>query len=243
MSNLSPTGWLLRFMLTIAFSSLASYLLLGGEFDPASPELLTTLGAVVATLGYLFLSAPSPSGSGRARDLLLGSLLSALCLVLLLATPPFGPAAFEKLLPLTAAVFLLAFLLGSLARYFTGAAGNPATPLFMVLLVTGLITGAPLWLGPLMEQHLPEPVAINTLIAASPLSYLAVIADHDYLRSTWFYQHTPLGSLRYRYPDGALLSTVYLLTGLLFLYLGRRPKKIRPSPPSEQSLPEEINTQ
>lgn len=92
----------------------------------------------------------------------------------------------------------------------------------LVLVGLALLGSAPLWLGPAAERW---PRLIDAVVAISPLTYLAVMCDYDYLRGQWFYAHSTLGSLRYSYPSGAVLSFFYLALGLvplLWRFRGRR---------------------
>jgi hypothetical protein len=63
---------------------------------------------------------------------------------------------------------------------------------------------------------------LNTLISLSPLTYLSTLAGADYLRSDWFYRHTPYGGLRYDYPQPVYVTSVCILLILAFLLLLRR---------------------
>lgn len=91
-----------------------------------------------------------------------------------------------------------------------------------VFALAGLAGGAPVWLGPIVERAADMQVLADLLIAISPLSYLAVIADFDYLRTPWFYEHSVLGSIRYSYPNPWVLAVVYALTAGIGLALTRR---------------------
>jgi len=55
------------------------------------------------------------------------------------------------------------------------------------------------------------------VVAASPLTFLSVLADYDYLRGHWFYTHSAMGSLRFAYPAGWQLGACYLGLGLSLL--------------------------
>lgn len=89
--------------------------------------------------------------------------------------------------------------------------------------LTGLVTTAPLWLGPLAERFAAWPGMVDTVVAVSPLSYLAVLAGEDYLHYDWFYQHTPVGGLPYAYPSAVLWSAgCAALTGWCLWAVRRR---------------------
>lgn len=92
----------------------------------------------------------------------------------------------------------------------------------MITLALLVISGAaPLWLGPIAQWTTTPPVLINGIIASSPLTYFAVMADIDYLRSSWFYMHTPYGGLRYAYPAPGVYTLAYSLAALSFVFFTR----------------------
>lgn len=80
----------------------------------------------------------------------------------------------------------------------------------------------PLWLSPMVGLFGATRWLVDTVISLCPLTYLATLADIDYLRSDWFYQHTPYGGLRYDYPDPAYLSMAILLLLAAMLALAWR---------------------
>jgi hypothetical protein len=88
------------------------------------------------------------------------------------------------------------------------------------IVVIGLASlfALPIWLGPIAEAAGNPMWLTNLIVAASPLSALAVALDLDVLRTNWFYQHSVLGSLRYEY--FSWLGYVAVL-GLLVIGAGR----------------------
>jgi hypothetical protein len=73
----------------------------------------------------------------------------------------------------------------------------------------GLAGSGPLWLGPAAEHLAGTQRFVDGVVATSPLTYLAVLAGLDYLRTSWFYEHCALGSLRYAYPSALSLTIGY----------------------------------
>ena len=71
----------------------------------------------------------------------------------------------------------------------------------MVLTLFLCCLSAPLWMSPLCLLFPQTPVIVDLSIAVSPLSYLAVLMESDYLRSDWFYRNTVYGGIRYQYPS------------------------------------------
>ena len=74
-----------------------------------------------------------------------------------------------------------------------------------------LASSAPLWLAPVAVSFAGSQSVTNVIVGMSPVSYLATVADYDYLRTNWFYQLTPYGGLRYDYPSAAVSTIVYQL--------------------------------
>jgi hypothetical protein len=180
---------------------------IGAEDLVRSAELLTLAGAVtLAACALLSLRAVSATTAARAT---LGSAaLAALAmLALALATGDFGRGA----LALAAGAFLLVGSFGLTLALVAATLRDRLTAATLLIAVGALAAAAPLWLGPIAERFAPTGTLVDTIVAVSPLTYLAVLADHDYLRATWFYEHSVLGSLRYDYPTVVSQSVVYAL--------------------------------
>jgi hypothetical protein len=96
-----------------------------------------------------------------------------------------------------------ASLLGSLL-------GDPSRGRLAVAFALATACAAPVWLGPLLEAFGGPERAVDLVVAASPLTYLAVLCGYDYLRQDWFYAHSTVASLRFAYPT-ALTPTVFYL--------------------------------
>jgi hypothetical protein len=174
--------------------------------DPGAPAggdqpLLCAAAAVLAG----FLVAPNQENSALAG-------LSGWSGMTAIAGWLWWPAALpdRNEFDLLVAVAVLSFCLGGIRAGLGRQLGNDAASLWMLLLL-GVTGSAPLWLGPLAEHH---PFWTDLSVFISPLSYLAVMADVDYLRSPWFYQYSPLGGLRFRYPDPATTTAACLLLGI-----------------------------
>lgn len=78
--------------------------------------------------------------------------------------------------------------------------------------LVSLAVAAPLWAAPLAELN----ASLASLVACiSPLSLLGVLVDYDYLRSAFFYQHSALGALAYRYPSAVAFAGCYAAAAAL----------------------------
>lgn len=185
------------------------------DSPPLPPGALALGKAATVALAAVLLLPALPGGMSAWR--LLGwGLLAILATWILSAWP--GPA---PLLP-ALGVGLLVGLLGGLSACWAIWLG-PAGARLGIVGLTGLATAAPLWLGPLAERFAAWPGVVDAVVAISPLSYLAALAAEDYLHYDWFYQHTPVGGLRYAYPSAALWSAACVaLTGLCRWVVHRR---------------------
>ena len=95
--------------------------------------------------------------------------------------------------------------------WLVGRAGQPRAANTIFLLAFVALCFAPLVLGPLAELWPTSIAFANSIVAASPVSYVASLAGFDYLREQWFYQNVSLGALRFEYPPPAMTTLVYLL--------------------------------
>jgi hypothetical protein len=133
----------------------------------------------------------------------------------------WAPAGVRSVALGVALVLLLAFALTALTSRIVREPGAPARVTLAVVLLAG---AAPLWAGPLAEQV--EPVA-RLVLVTSPLTLLATLAGHDYLRDPWFYAHSVFGALRVEPPSALVLGAGYAATSGLLLAAARLPSLIR----------------
>lgn len=171
--------------------------------------LVVNLGAAVSLAGLLLLPA-----SRQWSQLLLNSIAGVSIFLLLLAVFAKGSIPYSILPQSGLAVFSIIFLLHSLIGLLRGLRVTEGVAAQIVLLIALLTGSSVLWLGPPVELFVLGDGAINTIIASSPLSYLSVAAEYDYLRSEWFYRHTPFGSLRFTYPNQYVLTAIYLVLAI-----------------------------
>jgi len=170
-----------------------------GAVPPAAG--LVTFASAITVAGFL-LKPPVNMPMLRAAhgSFLWGLLLGAAFLIATLLSYS-GEIDFTALASVMVAVILLSWLLDNIARLLSPPAGHPYAVRASTLLIVLPLAGTPIWLGPWLERYSEAAAFVNSVLAASPLSYVAVMADYDYLRSMWFYQYSPLGTLRYTYPD------------------------------------------
>ena len=125
---------------------------------------------------------------------------------------------WETLLKVALGIALLLAFYCALSKLMTK--GNPDNlfGLQLVLMLYFLLLTAPLWLGPIAFYFANNSQVVNSIINLSPLSYLASLMDYDYLRSSWFYQNTPFGGLRYEYLDSLVNSMIYIIFTIAIFY-------------------------
>jgi hypothetical protein len=78
-------------------------------------------------------------------------------------------------------------------------------PMPIAITLVALFVFIPIWAAPAVELA-RNPIGLtNAVVAASPLTAFAVALDLDYLRTSWFYANSALGSMRYSYPAWPLV--------------------------------------
>ncbi|MCB2101809.1 MAG: hypothetical protein KDE22_13110, partial [Rhodobacterales bacterium] len=179
-------------------------------------SLLVILAAAAVLTAALFDPFPE---SGSLRDLALRPLGTALAAVPAIVVA--GPGAVTPIIlaHLAGGVAVLAFLLLAARRALSPR--DPRHGAAPVAVLFALACAAPVWMGPLAEALAPWAPPTDWSVAVSPLSFLSVLAQVDYLSSQWFYVITPLSTLPYGYPPERTLFAVYLVAGALLGLLAR----------------------
>jgi len=199
------------FAIPVAISLLISRLVFIVPEEPAGTELLMLIYAGTACFSALLFVPVSPLLTARSLPVL----LRQCAIVVLIFTIALGVdsqtrAAIGQIVPLAMMLFLL--LIAILTPVFVfDARSSEVRQIIITVLV--ILFSAPVWLGPLVEQTGNTPGLTNLIVGVSPLSALAVSLDVDYLRTSWFYKNSVLGSLRYDY----LSWTGYVLIYMTFI--------------------------
>lgn len=185
----------------------------------------TLLACAVAALISAYFFCPSRGLASPRAVLAWSAAAGAGAVAYGLAVAP--PVAVFVLLRLGLAVtVVLAVLL--LARRAVGRGLPDVAAGAGVALLGAVCAAAPLWLSPWVERGDGAAWLIHLALGISPLTYFAVMLDCDYLRSTWFYEHTPFGAYRYAYPSPVLLSCIHAALGAVVAGVGRPRKEPRP---------------
>ena len=172
----------------VGATMLIARLLLPIAQDPAQSALVAVSYACVALIALLIFRPPlQTSTNGQLRWCLIVTILFA---AILLADPVTRPLLV--FVPKVAITLLL------LAATITIATRRMPMP--VVVTLVALFVFVPIWAAPAVElAHNPTSFT-NAVVAASPLTAFAVALDLDYLRTSWFYANSALGSMRYSYP-------------------------------------------
>jgi hypothetical protein len=156
-------------------------------------------------------TALDPAGDGVATqfDVPAWGALVFTATVALLAVNGVSPVAA---LPPASATALLVAAMGSVLRLFY-CLGARSWARQALGVFAGAAATAPLWLGPI-ALRVGSTDLTNAIVAVSPLSFLAVACRCDYLRCSWFYARTPVGSIRFEYPDAWAIALVLMTLAL-----------------------------
>jgi len=218
-------GWLGSWLALLALSVFVTAGMHYTAQNADTSATQTTLALVVSWLAILLMPL-CIENTVRLRGVVTWAALAAagfLLLSLLKGHSTPGAGAVQ----LAGGVLTLVLLLSALQLLVRGFTSSRFAALTLVSLIVGAFLAAPLYLGVLAEQFPDRLLVANLIVAASPLSYFAGIIDYDYLRATWFYQHTPFGGLRFEYPDAGVITVVYLLIAMAMVQVTARHKTLR----------------
>lgn len=194
--------------------------------------LLINQALAISIISYLLLPIPKNPG-----HLLTNLLVTLLLLVVLtqLTSSKLLPAPILGHLCLVTLCLLL--FLWSLSQVLQTLFPHILRFHLYILFLMATISSMPIWLAPWVDLYLPENHIINSIISITPLTHVSVAAQYDYLRSEWFYQNSPFGSLPFTYPDLiSIVSSYLVLAALLQVLLWKLKRKDTSSIQSTQSL-------
>jgi hypothetical protein len=185
-------------------------LLIGAEATPSERLLLRATFILVLAVQL----QPRP-WAPRFVAIRLSLLWSILCGVALLAGQELsvgGALHSPPVLLMATGTVVLVWLFSSATLVLSQVLNDRRRASRIGLLVLLLSVSLPLWAAPLAAFGIAT-VVVDAIIALCPVSYLATLADIDYLRGAWSYQFLPYGGLRYNYADPVLV-TLALLAGV-----------------------------
>lgn len=205
------------------------------ELAPSAARLI--VACVAALLAPLFWPGTSGSKAHPALRVVLWSLAVAALAGLVMRA--LGGAAQAALPILRTLAMLLPILLLTHAaaglgeqllrrRGVDAARSRDAAGRSAVLALAGA-AALPVWLGPSAELlSARHESLVDTVVAASPLTHLALASGNDLLRNAWLYEHSNLAALAVSYPDLRWTALGYALAvALLLACLALRPGRGR----------------
>jgi hypothetical protein len=174
--------------------------------------MLMTLALIYSWLAVVL--NPANSGSGRRAGYVTLWAVLAAAGFLVLSISPLIAAQGVRSLQLAGGVLTLVLLYSAVQWSIRSCAASHASSMTLFTLVAAAFLAAPLYLGVLAVAAAERTFVVDFIVAASPASYLAAIMDYDYLRSGWYYQHTPFGGLRFNYPGPGVMTACYIIITL-----------------------------
>lgn len=184
------------------------------------PPIETSICCALLTLVLgLLLIPPQPEKTARTfpEHILWPVIMAATTLLVSWLMMPDGHGLRPTIM-LAGGILILSLLLVNVTLVIGQEVGSLPISVFLVLLVLFSLSSAPVWLAPAAVYADPAGNWTDLLIWSSPVSYLSELAGYDYLRHQWIYASSPLGSMRYSYPDALATSVIYLLlTSLVYL--------------------------
>jgi len=218
--------WLGNWVALLVLSMFAAE---GVHFATAGPDpsaMHITLALCYSWLAVLLI--PVNSGHrAQAGAVMLWAAVAAAGFLTLSSSPLYfeqGNRSFQ----LAGGVLILVLLFSAMQSLIRIYASSHASSMTLFTLITGAFFATPLYLGVVAEATSHQTLVVDSIIAASPVSYLAGILDYDYLRSSWFYQHTPFGGIRFNYPTPGVMTVCYVITTLVLA--GANILRNRPQP-------------
>jgi hypothetical protein len=178
--------------------------------------LLTPCTAAVAVLtAGLLVELPAALGRKAPMSAVPGAMLRVAALALALAW--LDGAGFQAGASAVLAVGTLFLTVGAICLLAPPRAIAAVHALSLSALVA--LTLTPVWLAEGLASMRRTDGFIDGLVAMNPLTLLAAGTGVDYLRSEWFYRYSPIGSLRYDYPEALMLLSVWM-AGVALLWVG-----------------------
>lgn len=192
--------------------------LIAGTVSHSSSRRLMLVG-LMATLAPLFWSGYASVLRVLGWALGVGTIAALLLAAWRIPGLDAGAAACLQLSLLVIAVHAIAGLTEALGTRALGQ--RCAIPGKAIALVLVLVAALPLWLGPAAELSLADhPGFAEAIVAASPLTHLALASGNDLFHQPWLYQYANLATFRFDYPPvGSVLGAYALLAGLLLATL------------------------
>jgi hypothetical protein len=204
--------WLGNLVALLLLSMFAAEAVFFAAADVNLSAMQITLALFYSWLAVL-LNPVNSDHKTPAKGIILWAVTAATGFLTLSSSPLYfeqGGHGFQ----LAGGVLILILLFTALQSFLLTYSSSHSSAMTLFTLITGTILAAPLYLGVVAEAT-SHQLLVDSIIAVSPVSYLAGIIDFDYLRSSWFYQHTPFSGLRFNYPATGIMTVCYVITTLV----------------------------
>ncbi len=199
------------YAIPVALALLVTGILLDIQPQPGHDALFAlALAGTAAPLAILF----APLRDSATLAALDAAVITLAVVVVLVAVPAVAIPAVP-LLRLGVTCFLVTLAAIAVLAIVPGASGQVRAMLITAMLA---LIAAPVWLGPVAELTGNTSTLTNLIVAVSPLSAFATALELDVLRTTWFYQHSALGSLRYEYLSWPMYLLILLAANLVLIF-------------------------
>ena len=201
--------WLIRWF-SLLLAGLLFSLTLSTDALAPMPYLIINQGLFLTVVAFLLLPA-----ADSISHLLVNTSAAVTAQIILSQLSIAGAVPLTLLFQICVIILCLSLFLWSLTQLLTTVSNGKLQARKPILISAVFITSAPCWLGPLVDIYQPGVTATNAIISITPLTHFSVAASYDYLRTEWFYQNTPFGSLPFVYPDLISTTAAYLLLVLV----------------------------
>lgn len=191
-------------------------------FDVAAQPGLNELRVLVlATIACVSAFLFAPIRNPGERDWFIKTLLDAVLVAAIFAISVFAILGniIELASLIRVAAICVLLILSGMSFLAIARVDRDDSRQYLVVMFLALLA-APVWLAPVAELSGNSIGITNAIVAISPLSAFAVALDVDYLRTSWFYEHSVLGSLRYSYPSWLHYVTSFSILTILTIFPG-----------------------
>ena len=195
--------------LLLTATILLSRMLLPVIEEPAKPALVVVVYSCAALLALLIFRPQADTSIARTLG---WSLTTTVIFAAILLLDPLTRGIAIAFPGIVMTVLLLSATVGIVGQRM---------PMSVAVAIFALLTLAPLWAAPAVELAGNPAWLTNAVVASSPLTSIATALDLDYLRTSWFYATSALGSMRYAYPDWISVCVILSLVPLAAVTAGQ----------------------
>jgi hypothetical protein len=178
-----------------------------------------SLGATAAFL----LAAPLFTVDRRSRHswpalaVTIAGWVASFLLSMLLVRALLGGASVSGIAAVSALLAVYAGLALGLGRFAAVVSSDEISAAFWSYVVLAVLASGPVLFGPWIQQADGAETAIEALLLVSPLVAVSTASGLDLMRTETLYRWTPVGQMRFQYPQWhSSFAFGLVLSGLLF---------------------------